>query len=133
MQVVIDLHGRSSGNAIKLFDDSRHAVQLHSEAFDFDLIVTSAKSFQRPVFSPANNIVGVEHHGAWNMLDGSLAQRAGNLPIIPELIKLVSFRSQLGQVDVALGYTCSAYPCRSLCAQWHRVFGFVQNVTRGVG
>lgn len=53
-------------------------------------------------------------------------------PIISEFIRLVSFRSQLGQVNVAPCHTRSAHPCGSLHSQRDWVLIFVQDVTRGI-
>lgn len=56
-----------------------------------------------------------------------------NLPIISEFIKFVSFRGQLGQVDVALGHTRTAYPSGALLTKRHRFLVLVQDVAGGVG
>lgn len=56
-----------------------------------------------------------------------------NLPIISEFIKFVSFGGQLGQIDVALSHTRTAYPSGALLTKWHRVLVLVQDVAGGVG
>lgn len=56
-----------------------------------------------------------------------------DVPVIFKLVKLVSFRSELGQIDVTLGHTRATHPGGALLAKGNWILIFVQNIAGRVG
>lgn len=91
---------------------SRDTVELHAESLDLDLIVLAAKGLELAVSEPAAQVTCVEHHAA----------------VTRELVRSISLRCEIWQVDVSSGNAESSNPHQTDLSDPHGIQRVVQDV-----